>query len=94
VRLGLSPQVSTKLGRLVDRVVPADFTIDSGERRVLNALGEADTLSARMIGEMLDLADAVSFMEEMTRKLEQFGLGDLIEPAEPVGDEPTYRMRR
>ena len=94
VRLGLSPQVSSTLGRLVDRVVPADFQIDAGERRVLNALGESDRQTARAIGQMLDLADAVTFMEELVRKLERFGLGDLVEPGEPSGGEPTYRMRR
>jgi hypothetical protein len=93
VKLGLAPQVSARLGRLVDRVVPADFTIDSQERRVLNALGEHE-LTARAIGHMLDIADATSFMEELTSKLEQYGLGDLIEPGEPQGGEPTYRMRR
>ncbi|HUJ57504.1 MAG TPA: hypothetical protein VLX92_03400 [Kofleriaceae bacterium] len=94
VRLGLSPHVSAKLGRYVDRVVPADFTIDSGERRALNALGEHEQLTARGIGELLDLADAVAFMEELVRKLEAFGLGDLVEPADPIGGEPTYRLRR
>ena len=94
VRLGLSPAVSAQLGRLVERVVPADFHIDAGERRILNALGETTTLSARAIGQLLDLADAVAFMEELQRKLEQYGIGDLVEPGEPVGDEPTYRMRR
>jgi hypothetical protein len=93
VRLGLAPAVSARLGRFVDRVVPTDFHIDSGERRVLNALGEAERLTARAIGQMLDLVDAVSFMEELTRKLESFNL-DLIEPAEPQGGEPTYRLRR
>jgi hypothetical protein len=94
VRLGLAPHISARLGRLVDRVVPAEFSIDSGERRILNALGEGEPLPARAIGQMLDLVDAVTFMEEMMRKLETFGLGDLIEPAEPIGGEPTYRMRR
>ena len=94
VRLGLSPQVSAMLGRLVDRVVPADFQIDAGERRVLNALGESELQTARSIGQMLDLVDAVSFMEELLRKLERYGLGDLVEPGEPSGGEPTYRMRR
>ena len=93
VKLGLVPQVSARLGRLVDRVVPADFVIDAGERRVLNALGE-QALTARAIGHMLDIADAMTFMEELTSKLERFGLGDLIEPGEPQGGEPTYRMRR
>jgi hypothetical protein len=86
--------VSSGLGRFVDRVVPADFQLDSGERRVLNALGEQGDLAARAIGQLLDLVDAVTFMEELTRKLEQFGLGDLIEPGDPQGGEPTYRMRR
>ena len=92
VRLGLTPNVSSRLGWLVDRVVPQDFQIDSGERRILNALGEAE-LTARAIGQMLDVADAVSFMEELTRKLESFGL-DLVEPGSPDGGEPTYRLRR
>jgi hypothetical protein len=91
VRLGLTPQVSARLGRLVDRVVPQEFHIDPGERRVLNALGDGE-LTARAIGQMLDLADAVSYMEELTRKLESYNL-DLVEPGEPHGGEPTYRMR-
>jgi hypothetical protein len=94
VRLGLAPAISAQLGRLVDRVVPADFQIDGRERRVLNALGEQPSMTARSIGQMVELADAVTFMEELLRKLEQFGIGDLIEPGEPVGGDPTYRMRR
>ena len=94
VRLGLAPQVSAKLGRYNDRVVPAEFQIDHGERRVLNALGESEHLTAHAIGQLLDLADAVSFMEELVKKLEAFGLGDLVEPGHPIGGEPTYRMRR
>lgn len=92
VRLGLAPHVSARLGRLVDRVVPVDFSIDARERRVLNALGDHE-LTARAIGQMLELADSVSFMEGLLRKLEAFGLGDLVEPAEPQGGEPTYRLR-
>ena len=42
----------------------------------------------------VDVADAVAFMEALTRKLEHFGLGDLVEPGAPIGGEPTYRMRR
>jgi hypothetical protein len=91
VKLGLTPQVSARLGRLVDRVVPPEFHIDPGERRILNALGERE-LTARAIGHMLDLADAVSYMEELIRKLEAFNL-DLVEPGDPQDDEPTYRMR-
>ncbi|MDQ3369754.1 MAG: hypothetical protein M3680_30400 [Myxococcota bacterium] len=92
VRLGLAPAVSAQLGWLVDRVVPHDFHIDAGERRVLNELGERE-LTACTIGQMLDLSDAVSFMEELTRKLESFNI-DLVEPGEPHGGEPTYRLRR
>jgi hypothetical protein len=92
VRLGLAPHVSSRLGWLVDRVVPQDFQIDSGERRILNALGEAE-LTARAVGQMVDIADAVTYMEDLTRKLESFGL-DLIEPGSPHGGEPTYRLRR
>jgi hypothetical protein len=76
---------------LVDRVVPQDFHIDAQERRVLNALGEGQ-LTARSIGQMLDVADAVSYMEELTRKLESYNL-DLVEPGDPHGGEPTYRLR-
>jgi hypothetical protein len=90
VRLGLAAHVSARLGRLVDRVVPQDFHLDARERRVLNALGDSQ-LTARSIGLMIDVADAVAFMEELTRKLEGYGL-DLIEPGEPLGGEPTYRL--
>jgi len=93
VRLGLAPQVSARLGRLIDRVVPADFQIDAGERRVLNALGDGAVMSARAIGNLLDLTDAVAFMEELVKKLEAYGI-DLVEPGEPHGNEPTYRLRR
>jgi hypothetical protein len=91
VRLGLAPQVSARLGRFVDRVVPQDFHIDPGERRILNALGDGE-MTAKAIGNMLDLADAVSYMEELTRKLESYNL-DLVEPGDPQGGEPTYRLR-
>ena len=94
VRLGLAPAVSAKLGRLVDRVVPAEFHIDARERRVLNAIGTEDQVAARTLGQLVDIADAVAFMEDLVKKLEQFGLGDLVEPAEPIGGEPTYRLRR
>jgi hypothetical protein len=91
VRLGLAPHISARLGRFVDRVVPQDFHIDAQERRALNALGEGQ-LTARAIGQMLNLSDAVSFMEELTRKLEGYSL-DLVEPGDPMGGEPTYRLR-
>ncbi|MBL0214205.1 MAG: hypothetical protein IPQ07_09980 [Myxococcales bacterium] len=92
VRLGLAPHVSSRLGWLVDRVVPQDFQIDSRERKVLNALGDHE-LTAKAIGQMLDVTDAMTFMEDLTRKLEGYGL-DLVEPGNPHGGEPTYRLRR
>lgn len=92
VRLGLAPHISSRLGWLVDRVVPQDFQIERNERQVLNALGESE-LTAKAIGQMLDVSDAVAFMEELTRKLESYGL-DLVVPGDPHGGEPTYRLRR
>jgi len=100
VRLGLAPHVSAYLGRLADREVPTDFHLDGSERRVLNAIGEAPELSAEVIGTLISPIsddDAVSFMEELQKKLEIYGLGDLVEPGEPSGpsgDVPTYRMKR
>jgi hypothetical protein len=94
VRLGLAPGVSATLGRYQDRVVPAEFHIDARERRVLNALGEYEHMTARAIGQSLDVADAVAFMEDLVKNLEAYGLGDLVEPGPPVGGEPTYRLRR
>jgi len=91
VRLGLLPHVSARLGWLVDCVVPVDFHVDARDRRVLNALGEGE-LTARGIGQMIDVADPVSFMEELTRKLEAYNL-DLVVPGDPQGGEPTYRLR-
>ena len=91
VRLGLAPHVSARLGRFVDRIVPQDFHIDAQERRVLNALGDGP-LTAKAIGQLLNLSDAVFFMEELTRKLESYSL-DLLEPGEPQGGEPVYRLR-
>ncbi|HEY4242229.1 MAG TPA: hypothetical protein VGM88_20570 [Kofleriaceae bacterium] len=91
VKLGLAPHVSARLGRLADRVVPLDFHIEPRERRVLNALGDGEQ-TARSIGHMLELVDAVAFMEDFVRRLEAYRL-DLVEPGEPQGGEPTYRLR-
>lgn len=91
VRLGLAPAISARLGWLVDRVVPPEFHLDAAERRVLNALGERE-LSARAIGQMLDVGDPVAFMEELLAKLETYNL-HLVEPGDPSGGEPTYRLR-
>jgi hypothetical protein len=78
----------------VDRVVPVDFAIAAAQRRALNLLGEHELTSARALGHAVGVVDAVAFMEDLIHKLEAFGLGDLVEPGEPVGGEPTYRLRR
>jgi hypothetical protein len=93
IRLGLQPAVSARLGRLVDRVVPADFQITKAERAALNALGSQDVMTAHALGQLVDSGDPVAFMEQLIQKLESFGL-DVIEPGEPRGGEPTYRLRR
>jgi hypothetical protein len=94
VRLGLAPHVSAHLGRLAERVVPHEFHLDGTERRVLNALGETSELSAEAIAQLLGVADSVTYMEDLLHKLEKYGLGDLVEPGDPSGGEPTYRMKR
>jgi hypothetical protein len=91
VRLGLLPHISARLGWLVDRVVPPEFHLDPRERHVLNALGDRE-LGARAIGQMIESADPVAFMEDLIRKLEAYGI-DLIQPGAPRGGEPTYRLR-
>jgi hypothetical protein len=93
IRLGLRPAVAARLARLVDRTVPADFAITPHEREVLNALGEKEQLTARQIGAMIGVADAVTWMERLVEKLAAYGL-DLIAPGAPSGGEPTYVLRR
>lgn len=92
IRLGLRPAAAARLGRLIDRTVPSDFQISSVEREVLNALGERDRLTARVIGELVGVIDAVAWMEQLVSKLERFGL-DIVAPGEPWGSEPTYVLR-
>lgn len=92
IRLGLRPAVAARLGRLVDRTVPPDFQITQLERRVLDALGERDHLTARAIGELVGVVDGVTWMEELVSKLERYGL-DLVAPGEASGSEPTYVLR-
>jgi hypothetical protein len=92
IRLGLRPAAAQRLGRLVDRTVPADFQISSQEREVLNVLAEREKLSARAIGQMVGVVDPVAWMEQLVSKLERYGL-DLIAPGEPSGSDPTYVLR-
>ncbi|MEZ4365573.1 MAG: hypothetical protein R2939_04715 [Kofleriaceae bacterium] len=92
VRLGLSPAVSARLGRLSARTLSTDFQLTRAERDVLNAIGDRGPLSAREIGALLSVADPVGWMESLLSKLEGFGL-DLVEPGEPRGGEPTYQLR-
>ena len=92
IRLGLRPAAAARLGRLVDRTVPADFQITQLERDVLNALGERERLSARAISELVGVVDAVAWMEQLVSKLERFGL-DIVGPGETSGSDPTYVLR-
>lgn len=92
MRLGLSPAVAARMHHLAERVVPVDFQIGKQERDVLNALGTHGIMTARAIGHLVHSADAVAWMDELIRKLESYGL-ELIEPGEPHGGEPTYRLR-
>ena len=92
IRLGLRPAAAARLGRLVDRTVPADFQITNLERDVLNLLAEKHRVSARAIGELVGVVDAVAWMEQLVSKLERYGL-DLIAPGEPSGSDPTYVLR-
>ena len=97
VRLGLSPAVSSRLARLAHSVVPTDFQITTFERMVLNMLGDAALyanadVQAREIGTLIAVEDPVAWMEDLIYKLEQFGV-PLIEPGNPLGAEPSYRIR-
>jgi hypothetical protein len=73
-------------------VVPADFQVSKLERDVLNAIGLQGGMSARAIGHLVHVSDPVTWMEHFTRKLEAYGL-EIVEPGEPDGGEPTYRLR-
>ncbi len=92
VRLGLLPAVSARMPYLAERVVPADFQVSRIEREVLNAIGMQGGMTARAIGNLVHIADPVSWMEHFVRKLEDYGL-ELLEPGEAYGGEPTYRLR-
>jgi hypothetical protein len=92
VRLGLAPAVAARMHYLAERVVPADFQVSKLERDVLNAIGLHGRMSARGIGHLIHVADPVSWMEDFIRKLEGYGL-EVVEPDEPNGGEPTYRLR-
>jgi hypothetical protein len=93
IRLGLRPAVAAQLGRFADRTVPPDFQVSPHEREILNALGEVDVLTARAIGQLLGVVDPVAWMEQLVRKLLDYGL-DLVAPGPAYGGEPTYRLQR
>ena len=59
---------------------------------MLNLLGEHPVLTARVIREAVGARDPVGWMEALIVKLEAFGI-DIIEPGEPDGAEPTYRLK-
>lgn len=98
VRLGLHPHISARLGRLASRTVSVDFQVSRLERAALNAIGDAARdaaspgITARELGELLGVADPVGWMEELTSKLERYGV-DVIEPGDARGGEPTYVIK-
>ena len=73
--------------------MPLGFRLSEEERNVLNGLGEADSLSARQIGDLTGVADPVTWMEALIIKLTERGL-DLVVPGNDLDGEPTYRLRR
>lgn len=81
------------LSQVVGHTMPLGFRLSPIERDVLNRLGEADSLTARQIGEIAGVTDPVAWMEALMSKLAERGL-DLVAPGSPVGGEPTYRLRR
>jgi hypothetical protein len=98
VRLGLSPSVSARLARLASNIVSPDFQITALERMVLNMLGDAAMYGSHAdvpvdsIGKLIAAGDPVTWMEELTQKLEGFAI-PLIEPGRPIDGEPSYRLR-
>jgi hypothetical protein len=93
IRLGLRPGAASRLGRISDRTVPADFEITPHEREILNALGERDYLAAHEIGALLGVADPIGWMEQLMSKLTSYGL-DIVAPGQSMRGEPTYVLAR
>jgi hypothetical protein len=91
VRLGLRPAAAARLGRLVDRTVPAEFALAPRERDVLNALAETERLTARAIASLVGAVDPVAWMDELIAKLAAYGL-DIVAPRQWIDGEPTYRL--
>jgi hypothetical protein len=98
VRLGLSPSVSARLARLASNIVSPDFQITALERMVLNMLGDAALYGLHAdvpvdsIGQLIAVGDPLTWMEELTQKLESFDIL-LVEPGFPVEAQPSYRLR-
>ena len=61
-------------------------------KRIIDLLAEKNRLTARAIGELVGVVDAVAWMEQLVSKLERYGL-DLVAPGEPSGSDPTYVLR-
>jgi hypothetical protein len=73
--------------------MPLGFQIADSERAILNALGRTEQLTSSEVSKIIGEADGIGFMERLMSKLGEHRL-DLVVPGEPVGDEPTYRLRR
>jgi hypothetical protein len=84
---------SGSLAKLVGKTMPIGFSLSDEERRILNALGRAEALTASEVAEIAQVANAIQWMESLMSKLLEHGL-DLIAPGEDRQGEPTYLLRR
>ncbi len=81
------------LAHLVGHTMPLGFHLTTEEREVLNALGQADALTASDIARIAGVGNGIDWMEGLMSKLAEHGL-DLVEPGDARGGEPTYLLRR
>ncbi len=78
---------------LANKTMPLGFVLEDDERTVINTLAETPSLSARQIGDLLQISNPMPWMAKLMDKLADFGL-DLIAPGEDRHGEPTYVLTR
>ena len=81
------------LAKLVGKTMPIGFSLTDEERRILNALGKSEALTASEVAEIAQVTNAIQYMETLMAKLAEHGL-DLIAPGDDRRGEPTYLLRR
>lgn len=83
----------------VRRTMPAGFRLTEEERRVLDALEAAGSLTASRIAALIGVADGIAWMAGFMAKLAGYGL-DVVGPCGPASfsglnnGEPTYALKR